>query len=208
MQYGKAEPVRRITDTRWPAERVPAEAGMPRCSGKTARVVDPDELDRRIEAELVSQRAEREATPLADTTMFLSHHWPSRYDRCVVIGGRHVCRRCAVLYPVALLTAFAVGTGLTWPERFDPWVFWLLPLPGVIEFVLDVMGAVRHRPIRQIVVSALLAVAYGKMLWRYWHHPGDGLVWAVVLVNTGICLAAALLAVTLRRNWVDVGDGG
>ena len=168
--------------------------------------MDREELDRRIEAALESQRAEREANPVADTTMFLSHHWPSRYDRCMVIGGRHVCRRCAVLYPVAVVIAIAAGYGLHWPTRLDPWVFWLLPLPGVIEFVLDAMGAVRYSPSRQIIVSAMLAVAYGKLLWRYSHHPTDPLVWAVVIVDTSICLAASLLAITLRRSWREIDD--
>ena len=43
--------------------------------------------------------------PVADTPMWLSHHWPSDYDRCAVVAGRHVCRRCLVLYPLALVAA-------------------------------------------------------------------------------------------------------
>jgi hypothetical protein len=168
-------------------------------------VVDPEELDRRIAETLEVQRAEHRAHPMADTSMFLSHHWPAHYDRCVVIGGRHVCRRCVVLYPVAIVVAILAGAGVTWPHRWDPWVFWLLPIPGVVEFVLDVLGAVRHRPVRQVVVSAMLAVAYGKILWRYSHHPGDGLVWAVVGIDTGICAVAALVAAALRRSWIDTG---
>jgi hypothetical protein len=51
----------------------------------------------------------------------------------------------------------------------------------------------------------MLAVAYGKILWRYSHHPGDGLVWAVVGIDTGICAVAALVAAALRRSWIDTG---
>ncbi len=167
-------------------------------------VVDDVELERRIAEALDAQRAEQAAHPVADTTMWLSHHWPARYDRCAVIANRHVCRRCLVLYPVAIVVAILAGFGLRWPDSWDVWLLWLLPVPGVVEFVLDVMGAVRHRPWRQVIVSALLAVAYGKILWRYSNHPGDGLVWAVVLVDTGICAAAALVARGLRRSWVDV----
>lgn len=171
-------------------------------------VADDDDLDRLIAARLAEQRAEHEQNPVADTTMFLSHHWPSGYDRCVVIRGRHVCRRCAVLYPVALLAAFAAAAGVTWPRTWDPWLFWLLPAPGVIDFVADVWGVVRHSPRRQVVVSAMLAVAYGKILWRYWQSPGDPLVWTVVLTQTGICLVASLSAGWLRRAWVDTGTDG
>lgn len=175
-------------------------------AGKTARVVDEDALDRRIAEKLAEQRVEHDRHPMADTSMFISHHWPSHYDRCAVIRGRHVCRRCLVLYPVAIAVALLAGVGVTWPAAWDPWVFWLLPIPGVAEFVLDAMGAVRHHPVRQVIVSALLAVAYGKILWRYSHEPGDALVWTVVGVNTGICALAVLLAAILRRSWIDLPD--
>ena len=33
--------------------------------------------------------------------LLLSHHPPGQYDRCIRIGRHHVCRRCAVLYPLA-----------------------------------------------------------------------------------------------------------
>ena len=78
--------------------------------------------------------------PRADTPMWLSHHWPEQYDRCAVIGRRHVCRRCLVLYPLALVAGIAVAVGSWWPHGLDPWVLWLGPLPGVIEFVLDNVG--------------------------------------------------------------------
>ena len=67
------------------------------------------------------QTAESEATTeqantAVDTPMWLSHHWPSGYDRCTVIAGRHVCRRCLVLYPVALVAGVAAGlVGLVVP---------------------------------------------------------------------------------------------
>ena len=167
-------------------------------------MIDEAELDRRIDEALRLQEAERAATPVADTTMWLSHHWPARYDRCAVVAGRHVCRRCLVLYPVAIAVAVAAGFGLRWPDDADVWLLWLLPLPGVVEFCLDALGVIRHRPWRQVVVSALLAVAYGKILWRYSQHPGDGLVWAVVAVTTGICGVVALIANWVRRQWIDV----
>ncbi len=168
-------------------------------------MIDDDELDRKFAVELERQRIEQAATPFADTSMWLSHHWPSRYDRCTHIGGKHICRRCLVLYPVSISVALLAGAGLHWPDSWDPWMFWILPIPGVVEFVLDVMGVIRHRPLRQVIVSALLAVAYGKILWRYSHDPGNSLVWAVVLVNTATCGIAAILATVLRRAWIE-GD--
>ncbi len=168
-------------------------------------MIDEDDLDRRIDAALQAQRAETARYPVADTTMWLSHHWPFRYDRCVVVAGRHVCRRCLVLYPVALATTLLAAVGVRWPDAWDVWMFWLLPIPGVVEFSLEALGVIGHRPRRQVAVTALLAVAYGKILWRYVHDPGNALVWAVVLTNTGICGIAALIGAWRRRD--EGGEG-
>lgn len=113
-------------------------------------------------------------------------------------------RRCLVLYPVALAVALLAGLGITWPTRFGAWVLWLLPLPGVVEFSLDALGVVRHHPVRQSIVSAMLAVAYGKVLWRYVHDPTDALSWSVVAVDCGVCFVAALLGRGLGAGRVDV----
>ena len=54
--------------------------------------------------------------PVADTPMMLSHHFPEDYDRCAVVAGFHVCRRCLVLYPVALVTGVVISLGSWWPD--------------------------------------------------------------------------------------------
>ena len=68
-----------------------------------------------------------------DTPLWLSHHHPEQYDRCVVLGGRHLCRRCIVLYPTAIVAGIILGITGPWPTDLDPWLLWLLPLPAVIE---------------------------------------------------------------------------
>ena len=40
--------------------------------------------------------------------LWLSHHPPHELDRCVVVGGRHVCRRCVLLWPLTFV-AFALA---------------------------------------------------------------------------------------------------
>ena len=131
--------------------------------------------------------------PMADTPMWLSHHWPSGYDRCAVVAGRHVCRRCLVLYPVALVAGIAISVGSWWSGSLDVWLLWLLPLPGVIEFVLDNLGTIRYSPVRQMVLSAAGAVAAGIGYVRYLDDHTDPLVWAVVGVYTAVCVAAVLI---------------
>ena len=138
--------------------------------------------------------------PIADTPMWLSHHWPSGYDRCAVIGGRHVCRRCLVLYPLALLSGIAISIGSWWNSAWDPWVLWLGPLPGVIEFVLDNLGTIRYSPVRQMVLSAGGAVAAGVGYTRYLDHMADGLVWSVVAVYTTVCVAAVVVGSRRKRG--------
>lgn len=124
--------------------------------------------------------------------MWLSHHWPDEYDRCVRIRGKLVCRRCLVLYPISLVAAVVLGAVASWPERLDPWFLWLLPLPAVVEFVAEQLRLVRHSPIRLVVLTIPLAVACGRMYVRYLDDTGDTLVWNIVVVYGGACLVAGL----------------
>lgn len=138
--------------------------------------------------------SEEPAVLVPDTPMWLSHHWPDRYDRCAVIAGLHICRRCLVLYPLAIATAVLVSLGDWWPHRIDPWLLWLAPLPGVVEFVLDNLGHISYSAPRQVLLSAAGAVAAGVGYVRYLDDHRDPLVWSVVLVFGAVCLLAAVTA--------------
>lgn len=138
--------------------------------------------------------SEEPAVLLPDTPMWLSHHWPDRYDRCAVVAGLHICRRCLVLYPLAMVTAVLVSLGDWWPHGIDPWLLWLAPLPGVVEFVLDNLGHITYSGSRQVVLSAAGAVAAGVGYVRYLDDHTDPLVWSVVLVFGAVCLLAAVTA--------------
>lgn len=126
------------------------------------------------------------------TPLWLSHHWPEDYDRCLVVGGRHVCRRCAVLYPLALVTMVASLLLLppTWGP--DPWLLVLLPLPAVIELVGEQAGVLRHRPRRQVAVTVPLGVALGRGFARYLEHPADPLFWGVVAAYSAVAGGAVV----------------
>ncbi|CAN5691938.1 hypothetical protein BH24ACT4_BH24ACT4_06900 [soil metagenome] len=131
--------------------------------------------------------------PVADTPMWLSHHWPAQYERCVVVRGRHLCRRCLWLYPVALLAGVLASVGPWWPGEADAWLIPLLPLPAVIEFVLDNLRIVAYSARRQAALTALGAVAAGAGYLRYLDRPGDPLVWGTVLAYGAVCLAAVIV---------------
>jgi len=138
--------------------------------------------------------------PEPDTPMMLSHHFPEDYDRCAVVAGFHVCRRCLVLYPVAIVTGVAISLGSWWPDGINPWVLWLLPLPGVIEFVLDNLGVIDYDPKRQVRLTAAGAVAAGVGYSMYIQDTFDSTVWAVVAVYTTVCVLGVIVGKTRQGS--------
>jgi len=128
------------------------------------------------------------------TPMWLAHHWPEDYDRCVRIGRSHVCRRCLVLYPVALATALVVG--LLGPAVVPPWLtaaaLVVLPLPAVVDFVAEHRGLIAPSARRLVTVTIPLAVGLGAGFARYLEHLTDLWFWAVVAGYGGTCAAVAL----------------
>ncbi len=132
------------------------------------------------------------------TPLWLSHHWPDDYDRCVVVRGRHVCRRCSVLYPLAaavLVASLAAGWAA---DGVGAWLFVLLPIPAVVELCLEQVDVVEHSPRRLVALTVPLAIGLGLGFARYLEAPGDLLFWGVVVGYTGVCLVA--VAIGSRRR--------
>lgn len=121
--------------------------------------------------------------------LWLSHHRPEHLDRCVVVAGWPVCRRCLVLYPLAFAVAGLSLAGLGWPEGLDPWLLVLLPLPAVVELCLEQARRIGYRPARQVALTVPAALALGRGFARYLEDPTDLLFWAVVVGYGGVCLA-------------------
>ncbi len=145
----------------------------------------------------IEARREREQ----QSPMWLTHHWPDEYDRCMRMGGRHACRRCVVLYSVGLITAIGVAAGATlWPARLDWWIVWLGCVPGTTEFVLEQLGVVRHSPRRQVVLTAILAVAFGRGLGAEFQDRWDWLFWGPILAFCTVWGTAAVLGHRRRRR--------
>ncbi len=125
-------------------------------------------------------------------TMVWSHHWPDELDRCTVIGGKHVCRRCLVLYPVSFAVLALSLIGIHWPGRLDTLALFALPLPVVVDFIGEQVGIFRYSAKRQVATTALAALALGRSFDRYLHHNGDGAFWAMALIYGGLCAFTVL----------------
>lgn len=140
----------------------------------------------------MSARGLRSSRPPRITPMWLAHHYPEDYDRCVVIGRSHVCRRCAVLYPIALAVLLLTAA---WPPggAVDTALLVLLPLPALVELVLEQLGVLRYRPGRQVLVTVPLAIALGRGFARYFDDHTSPLFWGVVLGYSAIGFVAVLI---------------
>jgi hypothetical protein len=132
----------------------------------------------------------------AASPMWLSHHHPDQYDRCVRLpgpGGRvgHVCRRCAVLYPLALLSAVVVLL-LDPPSASLVAAMWLLPLPVMVEWVAEHLGRLTYSPTRQVALTALAAPALGAALAWHAESPFEPAAVAPALTWAAIGAGSAL----------------
>ena len=125
------------------------------------------------------------------TPMWLAHHYPEDYDRCVLIGRSHVCRRCVVLYPLA----FAVmALTFNWhpSTAVDVFLLVVLPLPSVIELVAEQVFRLGYDPRRQMLVNVPLAIGLGRGFAIYLDNHTSLLFWGVVVLYTAVSGLAIL----------------
>lgn len=122
--------------------------------------------------------------------MWLAHHGPDHAERCLHLHGVAVCRRCAVLYPVAVLTAIVVVVVAPRPGLLVA-AMWLLPAPMVLEWVGEHLGALTYSPRRQVALTALGAPALGIALALHALEPWTLAAAAPIVSWTVVCVAAA-----------------
>ena len=123
--------------------------------------------------------------------MWLSHHDDDELDRCTIIAGRHVCRRCAVLYPLAYAVgALAVASGMNVGAAWVSVAVMVLPIPTVVEWCGEHVSGWTYDPRRQVALTVPAAVALGLGFARYLRVPNDQWFWVMVLVWGGVCIGA------------------
>jgi hypothetical protein len=133
--------------------------------------------------------------------MWLSHHHPDQYDRCVAVGGHQVCRRCLVLYPGMLLVAAAQLAGLI-PSGVGVVLMWVMPIGVVAEWFAEHLAGARYSARRQVVTTALASVAFGVALGRHVRHPFEVATTVPAVTFTVVCLVVWLVGAR-RRPPID-----
>ena len=171
--------------------RTPDDASMAAVDAKFAEVAER----RRAEQAVIG------ADRVAYRNLWRTHHWPHRYDRCTVIRGQHVCRRCMWFYVVAFATLALAPLGVSpWPAAWDTTLVWILPVPATIDFVLGELGSLKYDARRQVVVSALLGLAVGRGFYAELLESGSTTFWGPVAVYGSMWFSTAVVAWMNKRG--------
>lgn len=160
----------------------------------------PDGVDAAF-AEVAERRAADVAHERASKTLWLAHHWPHRYERCTVIAGRHVCRRCLWFYSISLVTLLMAAIGVSpWPASWDATMVWMLSIPATIEFIGGELGWWRYDARRQVVVTSVLGLAVGRGFHAELTNPGSWTFWGPTLVFGTLWFAVAAVSWMMDRG--------
>lgn len=145
-------------------------------------------------AAVAARRADIAGDAVARRQLWHAHHWPHRYERCIAVGSRHVCRRCTWFYGIALvvMACSLVGWG-PWPQAWDTALLWTLPIAATIEFAAGELGRLAYDPRRQVVVTALMAPAVGRGFAAELEARWSWTFWGPCLVFGSLWLIAALI---------------
>jgi uncharacterized membrane protein len=131
------------------------------------------------------------------TPLWISHHRPEHYGRCVRLAGLHVCARCLGVYPMlfaALALQIAFRAALRGP--WDPWMALALPVPALVDWALGRFRPASGTNARRLLTGALLGASLARTLYLHLRWPGHPLAMAQFLA-----LLAAAVVVEGARLW-------
>ena len=153
------------------------------------------EADARFEL-VLARMQRREARHRARSQLWLAHHWPEDHgERCVRIGRRPVCRRCAALYPLGLVVALLAAAGHPpWPAAWDPAMIWILSLPATTAFVGEAIGLFGYSPRWQAGTTLLAAAGFGRALGYELVDRWNPAFWQPIAVFGGLWFLASVFA--------------
>lgn len=142
----------------------------------------------------------------AVANLWLAHRWPADYDpRCVHIGGRWICRRCGILYPIGVVVAFLFAAGIElWPRSWDMAAIWVLCIPATVAYCGEALGLFAYHRRWQGIAMAISAVGFGRGLGYEFLDRWSGEFWWPVTVFGGLWFSATVIgaipAVQERRR--------
>ncbi|MFA6002138.1 MAG: DUF2085 domain-containing protein [Thermoleophilia bacterium] len=129
--------------------------------------------------------------------MLLSHHSPCDYDRTFSISSLRICTRC-----FGVLIGIIGGVALTLrvvPEYLL--IFSLvLPLPAVMDFMLNELQMVKGNNGRRLVTGIMLGIAVGFDLYAV---TDIGLLQGFAQLAWLVVLEFFVVAVLLRTGFLD-----
>ena len=132
--------------------------------------------------------------------VWLSHHSEHEADRCVRIGGAHVCRRCLAMFagfiPAVVLLLSPWRDGL---QAGDLGLVLALTIAAGLEFAQVARGQMPYSARRVLLLSPFVGMV---LAWLGVTGVRDGLG-PVHFVLTGV--AGALLALLLVRSRTHQG---
>ncbi len=133
--------------------------------------------------------------------MWLAHHWPDEYaERCAVVGGRHVCRRCAALYPFGFLVAFASAFGVAmWPESWDPLAIWVLSIPATVAYGGEALGFFAYNARVQVAAMLVTAVGFGRGLGYELVERWSPEFWGPIIFFGGLWFMLTMVGRTRKK---------
>ncbi len=144
------------------------------------------------------------ATVIDPSPMWLAHHDAAHLDRCVRAGRVHLCRRCSVFYPIAIICAVAIAATAP-PTSIVLLAMWVLPAPMAAEWIGEQLGRLRYSPARQVTLSALGAPALGAALALHAQQPFTLLAVLPMLWWALCCGITAAVAAWRRAPSEDAG---
>ena len=124
---------------------------------------------------------------------WLSHHREEHAERCLQLGGRHLCRRCAALWPVCF-AVLVLGVVVAWPVAGPGELAAWLALP-MAEYAWVHAGPGRYTAWRVWPLGGMLGVGLGRAFHRYVLDPMDLVAWAAL---GGVAVVGGLSVVAGR----------
>lgn len=133
--------------------------------------------------------------------MWLAHHWPEHYaERCVKLGGRHVCRRCFSLYPLGILVAVLSTRGITpWPASLDPAAIWILSIPATIAYCAEALNLIGYSAKVQVSTTIIAALAFGRGLGYEFEQRWSSEFWGPICFFGLVWFMFTAAGMTIRR---------